>query len=130
MDSISKNEAKDDEQRNLHKPHDSTALAEKPTPDPNQKDRKSIEPPQTNPTAHVSVTAKVDQSTVKKAWIRAMKAEQLVILLRKLVNLKVGTEETEKHFEALTSFWDCFRWTLRNELLYKMCFQTLTLTLI
>ena len=47
MDSISKNEAKDDEQRNLHKPHDSTALAEKPTPDPNQKDRKSIESPQT-----------------------------------------------------------------------------------
>ena len=47
IDSISKIESKDDEHRNLHKPHDSTVLAEKPTPDPNQKDRKSIESPQT-----------------------------------------------------------------------------------
>ena len=47
IDSITKSEAKDYEHRNLHKPHDSTVLAEKPTPDPNQKDRKSIESPQT-----------------------------------------------------------------------------------
>ena len=63
-----------------------------------EKDQQSIIFKNSEPTAHENETGQIERSIVKKVWKTAMTTEQQMILMKKLVNLNLGTEDIEKHY--------------------------------